>query len=175
MNINILLIVIFCIIVFSLLILILYVSLKNKINYTIIRITEADNRIHSNLKEKYELLDRSISLIKEKTKKEKILDEIVKLRSRKVSNFTLYKILNDSYLEFEKILNKNKDLNKSNEIIKINKQLIAINSELDTLIKYYNGNCIYYNKMLKRIPTSIVAKIKKYRTKELFDNNSVDE
>ncbi len=168
MNINILLIIIFCIIVLSLLVLISFININNKINYTLIRINEADSRIGSNLKDKYELLNRSISLIKEKNKDDNILKEIVKLRTRKVSNFTLYNILNDSYLEFEKILKKNKDLLKSDEILKISKQLIAIDSELDTLIKYYDGNVCYYNNMLKKIPTGVVGKIKKYKLKECF-------
>lgn len=174
MNINILLIILFSIIVLSLLVLILYMSFSNKINYTIIRINEADSRIESNLKEKYELLNRSISLIKEKIKDENILKEVVKLRSRKVGNFTLYKILNESYDEFNKLLKKNKDLMQSSEIVKINKQLTAIDSELDTLIKYYNGNVLYYNKMLKKLPTSLVAKIKKYVSKEIFTEENND-
>lgn len=170
MNINILLIIVFSVIVISLLILIYYVYLSNKINYTIIRINEASNRIDSNLKDKYNLLNRSISLIKEKIKDENILKEIVKLRSRKVSNFTLNNILNDSVLEFDKLLNQYKELAKSDEIVKISKQLLVIDNELDTLKKYYDGNVNYYNEMLKKIPTNIVAKIKKYKKKDLFDH-----
>ena len=45
-------------------------------------------------------------------------------------------------------------------------------STYDTLIKYYNGNVDYYNKMLKKFPTSIVAKVKKYNNKELFNNEN---
>ncbi len=169
MNINILLIIVFSIIVITLLIFLYFNYLNNKIDYTMIRINEADNRIEKNLKEKYELLNRSISLIKEKVKEENILKEIVKLRSRKVSNSTLNQILNDSYIEFNDIFKKHKELNKSDELDKIRKQIIVINNELDTLKSYYNGNINYYNKMLKRIPTNIVAKIKKYRIKEYLD------
>ena len=174
MNINILLIIVFSIIVLSLLILIYYIYLNNKINYTLIRINEAYNRIDNNLKEKFDLLNRSISLIKEKNKKEDILKEIVKLRSRKVNTFTLNKILNDSCIEFNSIIDNNKTLEKSDELTKIKKQLIIIDNELATLKDYYNGNVEYYNEMIKKIPTSIVSKIKKYKNKELFDHNEED-
>ena len=165
-----LIIVLFCIIVISLVLLIYYMYLYNKINESLIRIDEAEVRIDNNLRDKYDLLNRSVSLIKSNSKvDDKILAEIVKLRSRKVSNFTLDRILADSYNEFVSILDSNKELNKSDEITKIKKQLILIDNELITLRNYYNGNISNYNKMIKKFPTLIVAKIKKYKTRLFYD------
>lgn len=168
MNINIFLIIFFGAIVVILLLLIYYMYLCNKINYIVLRIDEANKRIDSNLKEKYELLNRSISLIKEKNKNEDILKEIVKLRSRKVSSFTLNEILDESYKEFKSLFDNNDTFKKSDELVKISKQLFIIENELEIVKNYYNENTIYYNKLLKKFPTNIVAKIKKISKKEFF-------
>ena len=60
------LITLFLIITLILLILIYYIFLYNKINESIIRIEEAEARIDNNLRDKYDLLNRSISLIRNK-------------------------------------------------------------------------------------------------------------
>ena len=60
------LIALFLIIITIITLLILYIHLYNKINESIIRIEEAESRIDNNLRDKYDLLNRSISLIRNK-------------------------------------------------------------------------------------------------------------
>ena len=44
-----------------------------------------------------------------------------------------------------------------------------INNELLTLRDYYNANITNYNKMIKKVPTNIIAKIKKYKERPFYD------
>ena len=164
------LITLFLIITTTIIILIYYIHLYNKINESIIRIDEAESRIDNNLRDKYDLLNRSISLFRNQiTLEDNAFKEIIKLRARKISNFDLDRILSNSYNEFLTIYEANKVLRESDEIFKVSRQLEIINDELLTLRNYYNANITNYNKMIKKFPTNIVAKIKKYKERPFYD------
>ena len=169
-NMNSFLIILFVLIALTLISLIYYIYLYNQINESIIRIEEAESRIDNNLRDKYDLLNRSISLIRNKIDlPQDSFKEIIKLRARKISNFDLDRILVKSYNEFLSIYEKNSKLRESDEIYKVSRQLEIINEELLTLRNYYNANITNYNKMIKKFPTIIVAKIKKYKEKPFYD------
>lgn len=171
------LIILFILIVVSITIAISYIHLYNKFNESIIRINEAELRIDNNLREKYDILNKCVSLIKNIIKlDDKDFIELNKLKARKLSNFELDRILVDIYTEFLTIYEKNKELRDNDEIYKCNKQLELIDEEMITLRNYYNNNITHYNKMIKKIPTNIVAKIKKYKEKTFYDlKNMSDE
>ena len=169
-NMNTFLIILFIIIVLIITSLILYIVLYNKVNEIIIRINEAENRIDNNLRDKYDTLNRCQTLIKSKIKiNDDEFKDILKLRSRKLSNFELDRILVKINNEFISIYEKNKELRESDEIYKASKQLELIDEELVTLRNYYNGNIATYNKMIKKIPTLFIAKIKKYKERPFYD------
>ena len=167
---NTFLIVLFIIIIVGISVLICYMYYYNKINETIIRVDEADSRIDNNLRDKYDLLNRCVSLFKNKIELDKdSFKDIIKLRARKISNFKLDRILVNSYNEFLTIYEANKELRESDEIYKASKQLELIDEELNTLRNYYNANISEYNKMIKKFPTNIVAEIKRYRERPFYD------
>lgn len=164
------LIVLFFIIIISLIILIYYIHLYNKINESIIRIEEAESRIDNNLRDKYDLLNRSISLIRNKIDlSQDSFKEIIKLRARKISNFDLDRVLVKSYNEFLSLYEGNSKLRESDEIFKVSRQLEIINDELSTLRDYYNANITNYNTMIKKFPTNVIASIKKYKERPFYD------
>lgn len=167
---NTFLIILFIIIILILITLITYIILYNKINDSIIRINEAENRIDNNLRDKYDTLNRLQTLIKNKIKiDEEEFKDILKLRSRKLSNFELDRILVKIHNDFIAIYEKNSELKANDEIYKAYKQLELIDEELNTLRNYYNANIATYNKMIKKFPTLIIAKIKKYKEKFFYD------
>jgi hypothetical protein len=55
------------------------------------------------------------------------------------------------------------------------KQLEIIDEELITLRTYYNGNITEYNRMIKRIPTLVIAKIKKYKERMFYDLKNMND
>ena len=75
----------------------------NQFQVLIIRINEAEANIDSVLRKRFDLLNKSIDIIKANTdSKDNVLEQIVKLRSRKLSNFELDRKLYDALKEFEK-------------------------------------------------------------------------
>ena len=155
----------------------LYIMLYNKINESIIRIDEAESRIDNNLRDKYDLLNKVSTIIKSKIDlPNDTFKEIIKLRSRKISNFELDRALVRAHNEFISIYEDNKEIRESDEIYKSTKQLESIDEELITLRNYYNTNISNYNKYITKFPTNIIAKIKKYKERPFYDlKNMKDE
>ncbi len=174
---DILILILFLLIVSFCTISLFYMLIYNKLNDLIIRINEVEANIDTNLRNKYDLINRCVSIIKGNTNIEsKIFDEIVKLRSRKISNFELERKLNDAYNEFLIIKDQNTDIIKnSEELIKISVNLEEINDKLTILTEYYNNNITKYNKMITLFPTNIVAKINKFNTKLFFDRKDMSD
>ncbi len=167
---NTFLIILFIIILLVICGLICYVLLYNKINETIIRVDEAESRIDNNLRDKYDILNRAITLFKTKIDLDpEMFKDLMKLKSRKISNFELDRVLVKSHNEFITIYENHKELRESDEIYKASKQLEIIDEELVTLRNYYNANILNYNKMIKKFPTNIIAEIKKYKERLLYD------
>ena len=167
---NTLLTILFIVIVVVITISIIYIHLHNKFTESIIRINEAESRIDSNLREKYDLLNKCVNLVKNSVKiDEKKFNALAMLKTQKISNFDLDRTLAKSYTEFVTIYDKNPELKENDEIYKANKQIELIDEELITLRSYYNGNISNYNRMVKKIPTNIIAKIKKYQERLLYD------
>ena len=173
---NTFLIILFIIIVSIILLAIYYMYLYNKINETIIRVDEAENRIDNNLRDKFDLLNRSVSLFKNViTLEEDAFKNIIKLRARKLSNFDFDRTLAEAYNEYITIYDKHKELRENNEIYKSSKQLELIDEELITLRNYYNSNITEYNKLIKKFPTNIIAKIKKYKERPFYDLKDMND
>ena len=114
---NTFLIILFIIVIVLIFLGLSYIHLYNKLNESIIRINEAELRIDNNLREKYDILNKSVSLIKNITKlDDKAFTDLAKLKARKISNFELDRILVDVYTEFLTIYEKNKDLRDNDDI-----------------------------------------------------------
>lgn len=172
-----LILILFILIVLFCIISLFYMLIYNKLNDLIIRINEVEGNIDTSLRSKYDLINRSVSIIKGNTDiKNNVFEEIVKLRSRKISNFELERKLTDAYNEFLIVKEKYDDLVKnSEELVKISINLEEINEKLAVLIEYYNSNITKYNKMITMFPTNVVAKINKFNTKLFFDRKDMSD
>lgn len=157
------------------LILILLVATYNHFQDYIIRINEADVNIDAVLRKRFDLLNKSIGIIKANINNdEEILDGIVKLRSKKLTNFELDRNLYDAINEFHAIKQKYTNLQTNEEFMKIDINLMESESEIVGLRKYYNDIVTDYNKLVKSCPSNLIAIIKGYKTKDYFDGNNVD-
>jgi len=173
---DILILVLFVFIILFCVISLVYMLIYNKVNDLIIRINEVEANIDTNLRSKYDLINRSVSIIKSNNDiKSDVFEEIVKLRSRKISNFELERKLSDAYNEFLKYKDSTEELKNNEEMIKINVSLEEISERLSILVEYYNSNITKYNKMITMFPNNIVAKINKYNTRLFFDMKNMND
>ena len=81
-----------------------YISTFNKFQTYIIRINEAEANIDSVLRKRFDLLNKSITVIKSSIELEsETLESITNLRSKKLSNFALDRELYEYINEFHTI------------------------------------------------------------------------
>jgi len=144
-------------------------------NY-VIRINEAEANIDSTLRTRFDLLNKSIDIIKANTKIEgDILTIIVKLRSRKLSNFDLDRQLYEAIKEFNKHKEEHPELKKSEVFTRIDISLSESEAEIVAFRKYYNDIITDYNKLVKRFPSNIIALIFKFKQKLYFDGKDMSD
>ena len=157
--------------------LIIWISTSyNQFQVLIIRINEAEANIDAVLRKRFDLLNKSIDVIKENTKTEEdVLEQIVKLRSRKLSNFELDRKLYDALKEFEKFKEKYPKLKTAESFMKIDIALNESEAEIVAFRKYYNDIITDYNKLVKAFPTNIIALFFKFKSKLYFDGKDMSD
>lgn len=156
----------------------IYLTLYNKIQDYIIRINEVEAIIDNNLREKYDNINKISSIIKgiEKIKiDKKILDEIVKLKNKKISNFNLDRKLIETNNYFTSLKEKHKEIKNNEEIIATFQKINDLDEILTVNKEYYNRNIAEYNKLITLFPTNIVASICKYKEKLFFDRKDMSD
>ncbi len=157
-------------------ILIWYINTFNNFQNYIIRINEAEANIDTVLRKRFDLLNKSIGIIKANSEVEdNILEIIVKLRSRKLTNFDLDRQLYEAINEFNQYREKYPELRKSDNFIKIDIGLNESESEIVASRKYYNDIITDYNKLISKFPSVIVAKLAKYKYKPYFDGKDMTD
>lgn len=156
--------------------LIWYANVYNKFQSLIIRINEAEASIDTVLRKRFDLLNKAIGVIKANIDTEEdVLDIIVKLRSRKLSNFELDRQLYEAINEFNRYKEMHKELQKCEGFIKIELGLNESESEIVALRKYYNDIITDYNELAKVFPANIVAKISHLKERTYFDGKNMSD
>lgn len=158
----------------------IYITYYNKLQDYVIRINEVESILDNNLREKYDNINRCVSLIKsndainEETDK-KMFEEIVKLRTRKISNFDLDRKLIEANNNFISLKEKYKELKENKEIISISKKIEELDETITVNREYYNKNIAEYNKLVAVFPTNIIARICKYKEKLYYDKKDMSD
>lgn len=155
-----------------------FVNTYNHFQSYIIRINEAETNTDSALRKRFDLLNKSINIIKTNAKLDKkaeVLTIIGELRSQKLSNFELDRKLYDAINEFVGYKEKYDDLKKCENFIKIEVALNETEIELTSCRRYYNDVITNYNKLVKRFPSLIVAFICNYHKKLYFDGKNMED
>ena len=154
--------------------LVVFVTTYNHFQDYIIRINEAEESIDAVLRKRFDLLNKSIGIIKANTKEENVLSIVKDLKSKKITNFELDRKLYDAINEFNEYKEKYDKLKTNEAYLKIDINLFESESEIVALRKYYNDIITDYNKMVKSLPSNLVALIRGYKTKAYFDGNEIE-
>ena len=139
-----------------------------------IRINEAEAEIDATLRKRFDLLNKSIGIIKSNTNKDSVLEELSSLRSKKLTNFELDRKIYEAINEITTLKEEFKDLKKCEGFMKIELSINETEAEIIASRKYYNDIITDYNKMIKSFPSNIIAKICKFKTKTYFDGKSLE-
>ena len=161
------------IIIITCLLLICYIALYNTYQNNIIRINEAEAFIDTTLRKRFDLLNKSIEIIKATTNEKEVLTVIEELKTMKLSNFDLDRKLYEAINEFDHYKETVEELKTSDAFIKIELGLFESESEIVAARKYYNDIITDYNKMVRTFPSIIVAKLSGYKVRPYFDGKDM--
>lgn len=153
-----------------------FAALFNKFQTFIIRMNEAEANIDSTLRKRFDLLNKSITIIKTATKVEdNVMENIENLRSQKLSNFDFDRKLYDLINEFNKYKELYPDLKQNDTFVKIDIELSESEAEIVAFRKYYNDIVTDYNKLIHKFPSNLVALICRYSHKNYFDGKDMTD
>lgn len=157
----------------------IYITYYNKLQDYIIKINEVESILDNNLRDKYDNLNKAVTIIKSnddiKEEDKKLFEEIIKLRTRKISNFDLDRKLIDANNNLITIKEKYKEIKTNKEIINISKKIEELDETLIVNRDYYNRNIAEYNKLIVLFPTNIIARICKYQEKLYYDKKDMSD
>lgn len=155
-----------------------YIYIYNYFQTFIIRLNEAEAFIDTTLRKRFDLLNKSVSIIKDnldKNSKEEVLVSIIELRSKKLSNFDLDRQLYEGINEFENYKANIPALSENESFLKIDLALFESEAEIVAARKYYNDIISDYNKLVRNFPSNIVAMVSKYKVKPYFDGKDMND
>ncbi|MFA5602408.1 MAG: LemA family protein [Bacilli bacterium] len=153
-----------------------FVIVYNNFQVNIVAINEAEASIDSILRKRFDLLNKAVGVIKGYIGHEKeILEDVVKLRSRKLSNIELDKELNESIKQFYEIADSYSELKGSDNFLKLLDSINDVEEQLSASRNYYNSKIASYDKRVRKFPSNMVAKLFKYKNKEFFDSNKKEK
>lgn len=151
-----------------------YIYFYNSFQMIIIRINEVESDIDDLLRNKFDLLNRALGVIKTfDGVKCETLDDLSKLKSKNLSSFKFDQCLGEALNEFYKIREIYSEIKENEEFIKINISLEDIEEQIIACRNYYNDNITIYNKLLKSIPSNLIGKILKYKEKSFYDGKDM--
>jgi LemA protein len=147
-----------------------FTIIYNRFQNAIIAINEAEASVDSELRKRFDILNKAVKVVKGYIGHEKeVLENIVKLRSRKLSNFDLDKELNKSITEFSALHENYAELNSNENFLKLQENVYDIEEQVSATRKFYNNKVSNYNKLVRKFPSNIIAKLWKYKEKDYFE------
>lgn len=155
----------------------IFVIFKNRFNFAIIKIQEAEDNLSIYLDKEKDLIERSIPVIKKELKYDEYLSELDSYDKEKMNLFQLNKVLSHCYNELMSTIDDNEKLLKSDTINKILSELESNEEDRIGTIKFYNDSVVKYNKLVKSFPGNIVGLLCRYRKKDFYndENKEIEE
>ncbi len=139
---------------------------KNKYNFLYIKIKEADNNLDIVLQKKEAILLKIVPILEEA--KIKDIPEVIKLKSKKITNADLYKELMEMTNEILKLIDDYED--KLN-FKKLDPLIDSLNTNENTLratLKYYNDNGEEIIYLSHKFPSNLIKIFSHYPNIETY-------
>lgn len=154
-----------------------YIFNYNKLQEMNIKINEAESIIDNELRNKYDLVMRSSTIINKLLKKEvTYFKELEKLKNDNISNFEIDRKITEGENLINKVKNDYKSLEDNEEYNTIINDLKDSDEILNAAKSFFNKYTTEINLIIKKFPTNLIAKIHRIKVRNYFDGkNMFDE
>lgn len=151
-----------------------YIFNYNKLQEMNIKINEAESIIDNELRNKYDLIIRSSSIINKLLKKEiTYFKDLEKLKTDNISNFEIDRKITEGENLIYKVKNDYKSLDDNDEYNDIINSLKDSEEILSAAKSFYNKYTTEINLTIKKFPTNIIAKIHRIKVRNYFDGKNM--
>ena len=96
------------------------------------------------------------------------------LKDKRITNYDLDRKLTEAYNIILEVKNDHEELN-TKEFNKDLKEIDRLNETLTSCKTYYNNNTGELNKLIRKVPTNLIAKIHGYKIKPFFDGKNMQD
>lgn len=158
----------------------IYVSLYNKIQFSKIRIEEAEKIIIEELQNRYNLINSIKKTIEKNTKMDLgMFNELEKIMKSNVSSYDLDKKITSTLVTIEVIKNDYPKIVDKKEFKEFLRKIDESNTKIDAAKSFYNKHNSRLVALIKKFPSNIIATIHGieiqpfYEAKEIF--NEIDD
>lgn len=154
-----------------------YIFNYNRLQEMNIKINEAESIIDNELRNKYDLVMRSSTIINKLLKKEvTYFKELEKLKNDNISNFEIDRKITEGENLIHKVKNDYKSLEDNEECNTIINDLKDSDEILNAAKSFFNKYTTEINLIIKKFPTNLIAKIHRIKVRNYFDGkNMFDE
>ena len=168
---NLIMIIILIAIVLIGILIISYIYNYNNLQELNIKINESGSIIDNELRNKYDLIMKTINklLNKEVT----YFKDLEKLKKEDISNFDLDRKIIEGENLIHQVKNDYKSLNDNEEYISIINDLKDSDELLEAAKSFYNKYTTEINLLIKKFPTNIIAKFHKIKLRNYFDGKNM--
>ena len=164
--------IVLCIIIVIVIVLLLCTFVYNKIKTQILKINSAESEIDGSLREKYDIIVKLISEIKQIDKNIKF-NNYEKIKDEDLSSFEFERKLADLENQIYTSKNDNDKLLKNSTISNLWYEMVNINTKIKAQEKYYNESTTIYNGLVTKFPSKLIAVIMRLKEKKYFDGKDM--
>lgn len=177
---NTIVVILLTIIILITLLAMVYIVLYNKLQFSKIRIEEAERVIIEELQNRYELIQKSKKTIEKNTKMDLLIfTELENLKKGNISSYDLEKKITEAIATIYIVKTDYPKLEEKKEFKEIIRKLEESDTKLDAAKSFYNRNNAKLIALIKAFPSNIIALIHGikiqpyYNAKEIF--NEIDD
>lgn len=155
---------------------ILYSTIYNKFQDSIIKLNEVEGKIDETLRNKYDHLIEMNNIIKETIKsKKEVIENLQDLKDEKLTTFELDRKLCESLSKINFVRRQYGELHDIDNLNKLANEIDEMDESLIAYRKFYNETITIYNELIRKIPYNIIGKIHHYEEKNFFDERNLND
>ncbi len=155
---------------------IVYCTYYNTLQSKKLKVNEAESVIDESLRNKYDLLLRSTSIVKSNCEiKAEYFKEYEDLKNKKLSNFDLDRKLTEGVNLLYKLKNDFPELDSNRNLKDSLMEIKRSDERLEAAKSYYNKYTTELNLIIRKFPSNIISRIHNFEINPFFDGKNLDD
>ena len=173
-NMNTIIIILLTIIIIISIFTVSYILLYNKIQFSKIRIEEAEHLIVDELTHRYEIVMKTKKMVEKNTKMDlSLYNDLEQLKGNNVTSYELEKKITEAINTIYLITNDHPKLEEKKEYKDIIRKLEESDTKITAAKSFYNKHNMKLNTLIKTFPCNIISMIHGIKIQPYYDGKEI--